>query len=139
MTTPMGDLPDWQTLVTPPVLAFGISDIQAGLTPVILQTGAPFRVWGMWVRMSLATVTVYVAAILEVVTQIVDSNGAVLLEVACHVTAANQSQHDSKAIAIPGYTPAAAAGPSYVISLKTGASAANVFYRGGGGIFYSQP
>src|SRR5260370_40768983 len=105
MTTPMGDLPDWQTLVTPPVLAFGISDIQAGLTPVILQTGAPFRVWGMWVRMSLATNAAYVAAILEVGTQIVDSNGAVLLDVASHLTAANQSQRGSKAIARPGCTP----------------------------------
>jgi hypothetical protein len=138
MTTPQGDLPDWQAFTAPPVLVSGLSDIQANINATILQSGTPFRVWGVWVRMSMSTSAGYVAAILEIVTQIVDGNGNVLLEVACHVTAANQSQHDCLAIPVPGFTPALSSS-LYAISLKTGASAANVFYRGGGGIYYSQP
>ncbi len=138
MTTPMGDLPDWQTFTAPAILPFSVSDIQASQSPALLQSGTPFRVWGIWLRMSMSTNAAYVAAILEVVTQVIDGGNALLLELACHVTAANQSQHDAVSIAVPGFTPALVAG-TYTVSLKTGASAANVFFRAGGGIYVSQP
>jgi hypothetical protein len=138
MTTPMGDLPDWQTFTAPAILPFSVSDIQASQNPVILQTGTPFRVWGLWLRMSMATNAAYVAAILEVKCQIQDGNGNVLLEVACHITAANQTVHAELAIPVPGFTPALQAG-TYQVSLLTGASAANVFFRASAGVYYSQP
>jgi len=134
----MGDLPDWQTFTAPAILPFTVSDIGASTNAVILQTGTPYRVWGIWVRMSMSTSAAYVAAILETKTQVVDGNGNVLLEVACHVTAANQTVHAELAIPVPGFTPALVGG-TYITSLLSGATAANVFYRASAGIYYSQP
>jgi hypothetical protein len=134
----MGDLPDWQTFTAPAIVAASVIDNPASTLANILISGGAFRVWGVWVRMSLCTNAAYVAAILEVKTQILDGNGNVILEVACHVTAANQSQHDSLAIPVPGFTPALNTG-AYAIQLKSDASAANVFYRASGGIYWSQP
>src|SRR5260370_21741094 len=138
MTVPRGDLPDWQTFTAPAILPASVSDIQAGSVPPILQQGTPFRVWGLWVRMSMCTNSAYVAAILEIKTQLQDGAGNVLAEVACHVTAANQTQHAELAISVPAFTPAQFGG-TYVVNLVPGASAANVFYRASAGVYYSQP
>jgi hypothetical protein len=138
MTTPMGDLPDWQTFTAPPILPASVIDQQASLTSQILQNTVPYRVWGIWVRMSVTTAAAYAAAVLEIKTQILDGNNNVLLEVACHVVAANQTVHAELAIPCPGFTPGNTGG-FYQVQLKTDPSAANVFYRASGGIFYSQP
>jgi hypothetical protein len=138
MTTPKGDLPDWQTFTAPPILPASVVDQAASFTSQILQSVSPFRVWGIWVRMSVCTSGAYVAAVLEMKTEIQDGNGNVLLEVACHVVAANQITHAELTMPCPGFTPANSGG-FYQVQLKTDPSAANVFYRGSGGIFYSQP
>jgi|SRR5579859_48233 len=138
MTTPTGDLPDWQTLTAPPILPASVTDQQASLTSQILQSGTPFRVWGIWMRHSMVTNASYVAAVLEIKTQIQDGNGNVLLEVASHVVAANQTVHAELSIPVPGFTPALVGG-FYQVQLVSGASATNVFYRASGGIYYSSP
>lgn len=138
MTTPIGDTPDWQTLVAPPILAAGQIDQPAGASFAILSLANPYRVWGVWARLSISTNASYVAAILEVQCRIQDGNGNPLLDIACHVTAANQSQHAELALAVPGFTPGNTAG-SFAVQIVISASAANVFVRASGGIYYSNP
>ncbi len=138
MTTPMGDLPDWQIPSPPGILAVATIDQQATLTTPILQMAQPFRVWGLWLRMSMSTNAAYVAAILEISCELEDGSSNALLELACHVTAANQSQHANASIAVPGFTPMPLGG-FWQVNLFTGASTANVFFRASGGLYYSVP
>jgi len=138
MTAPMGDLPDWQVPSPPGILAVATLDQQATLNTVLFQSAVPFRVWGLWLRMSMATNAAYVAAILEITTELMDGNSNGLLELACHVTAANQSQHANAAIAVPGFTPQPLGG-FWQVNFFTGASAANVFFRASAGLYYSIP
>lgn len=134
----MGDLPDWQTLVTPAVLQAGTFDITASTTSPIISVFSPIRIWAMWLRMSISTSAAYVAAILEQVCKMQDLSGNVLFDLACHVTAANQSQHDHIVIPVSGFTPLPLGG-TWGVELVTGPTAANVFSRASAGIFYSSP
>lgn len=138
MTTPMGDLPDWQTLVSPATLAAAIHFQGGGLVGQILQSSAPFRVWGVWVATVFSSNGSYAAALANIATQIQDSLGNTILEAACNLRVANQISSSHLAIAVPGFTPALNAG-FYQMQLATGASPVNTDYHGSGGIFYSMP
>lgn len=138
MTTPLGDLPDWNVLTTPNQLAIASLDQQNNITAAILDMTQPFRVWGVWVRQSLCTTAAYVAAVLEMTALVRDGQSHNMLEVACHVVAASQIAHAELAIPLPGFTPAPLGG-HWQVNLTTSASTANVFYRASAGIFYSVP
>lgn len=138
MTVPMGDLPDWQTLVTPNILTASVIDQANNVNGNIFQSATPFRVWGLWVRGSAATSSTYAGGVQEIKTRLLDGFGNALLEVAFHLIAANQIAHAELAIPIGGYTPPLVAG-NYTILLSTDPELANTFYKGSGGIFYSQP
>lgn len=138
MTTPLGDQPDWQTLVVPQQLAVASLDQQNNITAAILDMVTPFRVWGCWVRQSMCTNAAYVAAVLEMTALLRDGQSHNLLEVACHVVAANQLAHAELSLPLNGFTPAPLGG-HWQVNLTTSASTANVFYRASGGIVYSVP
>lgn len=138
MTMPAGDQPDWQTLVSPQIVVASIIDQANNLNSAIFQSTSPFRVWGVWVRGSAATAAAYAGGVQEIKTRILDGFGNAILEVAFHVIAANQIAHAELAIPLNGFTPAIAAG-FYTIDLNTDPELANTFYKGSGGIFYSQP
>jgi hypothetical protein len=138
MTVPLGDMPDWQTQVIPNIQAASIIDQQASITAAILDLTQAFRVWGVWVRMSVCTNASYVAAVLEIASLVRDGSSHNLIEVANHVVAANQINHAELAMPVPGFTPVQLGG-HWQINLTTGASAANVFYRASAGILYSVP
>lgn len=138
MTTPLGDLPDWQTFTAPAVQTAALIDQQASLVNPVFASVNPFRVWGVWLRLSVCTSASYVAAILELTADLSDGSSNIILELAVHVTAANQSQHEHATIAVPGWTPKPLGG-DYRVNLFSSASAANVFYRCSGGIYYSVP
>lgn len=138
MTTPIGDVPDWQTLTAPQILAASQIDQPAGASFVIFSSVNPFRVWGAWLRMSLCTNASYVAAVLEIQCRLQDGAGNPLLDIACHVVAANQLNHNELSLSVPGFTPGFGGG-TYNVQIVTSASAANVFCRVSGGVYYSVP
>lgn len=138
MTTPLGDLPDWQTLTTPQILAASILDQLPAQQAIIHGVASPFRVWGLWVRLSVATSSAYVTAVNELTAKIVDGNLAPLLEVAVHVEQAGQIAHAELAIPIPGFTPPNS-GATFIVQLVSSSAPANIFYRCSGGVFYSNP
>lgn len=138
MTTPLGDQPDWQTLVSPQQLAIASIDQQNNVTAAILDMVQPFRVWGVWVRQSLCTTSTYAGGVLEMTALVRDGQSHNMLEVACHIIAANQIAHAELAIPLNGFTPAPLGG-HWQVNLTTSATIANMFYRASAGIYYSVP
>ena len=138
MTTPLGDLPDWQTIVNPPILPASISNQTGGLNGTLLQSTSPFRVWGLWISALFSSNAAYAAALNNIASQIKDGAGNVLLEIDLDIRVANTAQHAELSLNIPGFTPALIGG-FYTITLSTGASPANTDYRASAGLFYSVP
>lgn len=138
MTTPLGDLPDWQTLVAPAVTAASQEGVGPGTTVSIFQSNTPFRVWGAWISEVFGGNAAYVAGLGAAGAQIKDPAGSFLLVVNCFIATANQTDHAELAIAIPGFTPAAFLG-MYTVELITDPVPANSGSTSAAGIFYSQP
>ena len=138
MTTPLGDLPDWQTIVNPPILPVSLAQQTGGLNGTLIQSSSPFRVWGLWISALFSSNASYVAALNNVASQIKDGAGNVLLEVDLDIRVANTAQHAELSLAIPGFTPALIGG-FYTVTLATGASPVNTDYRASAGLFYSAP
>lgn len=138
MTTPQGDLPDWQTFTAPPVLAVNSGDQPASTSFNLLSLAAPYRVWGVWLRQSMCTSSTFAPGILEWPVTIKDGAGNVLLDLSVHVSNANQTVSESNSIAVPGFTPALVGG-LYTIIIAAPATLTNVFARYNGGMYYSSP
>lgn len=138
MTTPAGDLPDWQTIVNPPILSAAIQDQPGGAEAGILTMTKPFRIWGAWVSYRYSSNTAYVAGLGSSQVLIKDVNGNIILTISGELRVASQSISGQLAIAVPGLTPAMNGG-LWVATLHTDATAANTDYRASGGIYYSVP
>lgn len=138
MTTPKGDIPDWQTLVTPQILVASILDQGAGGAGQIIQSGSPFRIWGVWVAHRFSSNNTFVTGGGAVITAIKDGMGNALLAVESDVRVANQVTWAHNSLPVPGFTPAFNAG-SYQCQLVTSAAVANTAYFASGGILYSVP
>lgn len=138
MTTPSGDQPDWQTLVTPQILNANVIDQIANVTNTLLSSSNPFRVWGLWIRVSVSTNGTYAGGQAEMRAQLQDGAGNVLLESAVIMSAINQGQNQSLAIPLPGFTPAKF-NNAYSVVLVTSVGLTNLTFRASGGMFYSQP
>jgi hypothetical protein len=138
MTSPMGDLPDWQTLVTPNVVQGNVIDQGANLTSALFSSGAPFRVWSLWVRISISTNSTYAGGQAEMRAQAQDGGGNVLLETAVIMSAANQTANQALALSLPGFTPINFGG-TYSIVLVTSVGLTNLTFRASCGMFYSIP
>lgn len=138
MTTPLGDLPDWQTIVNPPITPVSLSQQLGGLNGTLIQSTSPFRVWGLWISALFSSNAAYAAALANVSSQIKDGVGNILLEVDLDIRVANTAQHAELSLAVPGFTPAFIGG-FFTITLATGASPANTDYRASAGLFISVP
>lgn len=138
MTVTAGDTPDWQTLTAPQIQAASQLDQPAGAAFVIVGSPNPFRVWGVWARISVCTNASYTGGVLEIQCHILDGAGNLLLDVAVHVVAANQINHAELSLPVPGFTPGFGGG-TYNVQISTTPSATNVFCRVSGGVYYSIP
>lgn len=138
MTTPMGDLPDWETLVTPQILSAAAANIGPNNIQQLLQSANPYRIWGVWISITCATSSSYALGVQTIGAQIGDGSGKPLLRVQIHITTTNQIPNQSLAIPINGYTPVLSSG-FYTTNLVTDVGQANAFFRANGGILYSQP
>lgn len=137
MTAPMGDLPDWETLVQPNILTASSFNQTGGIAFNLFQSAAPFRVWGVWISAAYSSNSAYVSALSNVLSEIQDGAGNTLLAIVNTLRVANQVSTGQLAIPLPGWTPQISG--TYGVSLVSGASAANTDYRINGGIYYSQP
>lgn len=138
MTTPMGDLPDWQTLVTPQIVAATLFDQGGGVSATLRLSTSPFRVWGVWVAFRYSSNSVYAAGLGSAGVEIQDAAGNTLIAISGSVRVANQVVNGGLAIPIPGFTPQIA-GVSYQVNLVTAATVANTDFRASGGIYFSVP
>lgn len=138
MTTPLGDLPDWQTLVAPAVTAASAQSVGPGTTQVIFQSPNPFRVWGAWINEVFGGNAAYASGLGAAGAQIKDALGSFILGVNCIIAAANQFSHAELAIGIPGFTPVLNAGV-YTVEIVTDPAPPNTTLTANAGILYSQP
>lgn len=138
MTMPLGDLPDWQTLVAPAVTAAAQEGVGPGVTVNIFQSPNPFRVWGAWVNVVFGGNAAYASGLGAAGAQIKDPFSSFLLGVNCLIAAANQVSHAELAIAIPGFTPVLFGG-QYTVEIVTDPAPPNATLTASAGIFYSQP
>lgn len=138
MTTPMGDLPDWQTLVTPNILTASILDQTGGLNSRILSLSTPYRLWGVWLSYRFSTNAAYSAGLASAVNEIQDDLGNVILAISGSLRLANTATSGALSLAIPGFTPAPNAG-FYNINLVSGVTPANTDFHISGGVYYSSP
>ena len=102
MTTPIGDLPDWETLVSPNITSNSFGNIGAGLVDQLFQSVNPFRIWGAWIDVTIASGGSFTGGPVEWGAQIGDGSGLALIRVQRHVAVANQINAGSLSIAIPG-------------------------------------
>jgi hypothetical protein len=138
VTTPKGDLPDWQAFTAPPVLVASSGDQPANTSLAIVTSANPFRVWGVWLRLSIATSSSYAGGVLGWEVKLLDGAGNLLLDEMVHVIAANQINRSNIAIAVPGFTPGFGGG-SYNVQGSAAATLTNVFARWSAGVYYSMP
>jgi len=138
MTTPIGDLPDWQTLVTPQVVPNVIFDQTGNVAALLRRSVNPYRVWGVWIAVTISTNGSYVTGTQLVDTKVQDGSAVPLLACSVRVIAALDYQVVHLAIPLPGVTPSLLGG-FYDINLVTGVSSANTAYTASAGILTSQP
>lgn len=138
MSTPLGDLPDWQTLVTPQILTASSFNQVGGINHTLVTSGAPFRVWGAWISAVYSSNASFVAALQNVLSELQDGFGNTLLAIVNTLRVANSVSTGQLAIPLPGWTPALSGG-AYTVALVSGASALNTDYRINGGVYFSQP
>ena len=139
MSTPAtGDLPDWSVLVNPNIKSASFSAIPANNSSQLFQSATPYRIWAAWISISGATSSTYAGGYFEWGARIGDGSGASLLRASLNVIAANEIADDSIALPISGYTPILSAG-FFTTNFITEAGITNGFFRGSGGILYSQP
>lgn len=138
MTAPMGDLPDWETLVTPLILTASQTNIGPGNNVVVHSEVTPFRVWGAWLSLSTATSSGYTSGVQTIGAQVSDIGGNVLLRGQLHVPGPSFATNQSLAIPVNGYVSSVAA-MIYQISLITDAGFTGLFFRANAGILYSKP
>lgn len=138
MSTPPGDLPDWQAFVAPPVLNASTIDQPASVGIALFSSAQPFRVWGVWIRLAIASSSAFVASTVEGFVKIADGFGNVLLDACAYILQPGQLNHMNNSIAVPGFTPQFGGG-SYNITATAAGTAANIFMRWSAGIYYSVP
>ncbi len=138
MTTPIGDLPDWETLVSPNITSASFANIGAGLVDTLLSSPTPYRIWGVWIDVTVASAGAFTGGPVEWGAQIGDGSGLALIRVQRHIAVANQNNAGSLSIQLPGFTPKISSG-NYTTNLITDTGITNLFTRASGGILYSIP
>lgn len=138
MTAQTADLPDWSILVNPNIFSASFSAIAANNSMQLFQSAAPYRIWTAWVSVSAAAAAAYVAAYFEWGAHIGDGSGKSLLRASVNVIAAGNVVNNAISLPMNGYTPVFTAG-FYTTNFITEPGVTNVFFRGSGGILYSQP
>lgn len=139
MTTPTaGDLPDWQILSPPNMVAGSQVNIASGQNVLITSGSQPQRVWSAWLSISMGSNGTYAAAVNRWGAQIQDDNGIVYLRLEGTICVANQTVNLSLGIPLNGVTAPVAAGQSK-IHLVTDAALTNVTTRANGGVVASSP
>lgn len=138
MTTPKGDLPDWETLVTPLMLTASQNNIGPNNNVVVHSDPAPFRVWGCWLSVSAATSSGYTSGVQTIGAQISDIGNNVLLRCQLHVFGANNTINQALAIPVNGFVSSVAA-MIFQINLITDVGFTGLFFRANAGILYSKP
>lgn len=137
MTTPAGDLPDWQTLVTPMIVPAAAVAVAGGGSTVIFTSPNPFRVWGMYLAAEYDSTAAFNAPN-SIGIRIQD--GALINALAMNLALEAASTVDSGqlAVSVPGLTPSLHAG-AYTLNLVVDPLAANTNVTARAGIYYSQP
>lgn len=138
MTTPIGDLPDWETLVSPNITSASFANIGAGLVDTLLTSASPYRIWGVWIDVTVASSSTFAGGPVEWGAQIGDGSGLALIRVQRHIAIASHEAGGSLSIQLPGFTPKISGG-FYTTNLITDAGITNLFTRASGGILYSIP
>ena len=138
MTTPMGDLPDWETLVSPQILSAAAANVGPNNVQPLLASLSPYRIWGVWLSITVATAAAYAAGVQTIGAQIGDGSGKPLLRVQVHITSPDQLANQPLAIPVAGFTPILSGG-FFTTNLVTDVGQTNAFFRANGGILYSQP
>lgn len=139
MSTPAtGDLPDWSVLVNPNIKNASVSSIAANNSTQLFQSATPYRIWAAWLDVVGFASSSYAGGFFDWAARIGDGSGASLLRCSAPIANPGNITVESVALQIPGYTPIFSAG-FYTTNLITEAGITNGFFRGSGGILYSQP
>lgn len=139
MTTPTsGDLPDWQNLSAPNMVAGSEINIASGQNVLIFSGSQPQRIWSAWLSISLGSNGTYVAAVNRWGAQIQDDNGIVYLRLEGTICVANQTVNLSLSVPLLGITAPVVSGQSKV-HLVTDPALTNVTTRANGGAVASSP
>lgn len=139
MTTPtLGDMPDWQILSAPNMVAGSQVNIASGQDVLIFSGSQPARIWSAWLSISMGSNASYVAAVNRWGAQIQDSNGVVYLRLEGTICVAGQTVNLSLGIPLLGVQNPVVAGASK-LHLVTDAALTNVTTRANGGAIASSP
>lgn len=138
MTVTAGDMPDWTTQTAPLVTSQSFTNQGAGQVLQLNQSANPYRIWGVWVQVSVTTIAGYAGGAQTWGAQVNDGSGIALLRAAIHVGAAGVNGEQSLSLAIPGFTPKFSAG-FFTTNFVTDAGIVGLFTRASAGILFSQP
>lgn len=138
MSLTSGDQPDWQTLVTPNLQCKAVDIQSPGFLGPIFRSGSPFRVWGFWLEVFVATTSTFSAGFTGWGAKLIDGSGQILVKLTCGVIVPSYAQTKNMSLQINGFVPIIG-GSGYEVDLSTDPSIGNVNGRASGGIFYSVP
>lgn len=139
MSTPAtGDLPDWSVLVNPNIRNSSSSSNAANNVIQLFQSATPYRIWAAWLDVVGFASSTYSGGFFDWGSRIGDGSGASLIRCSAPIANAGNITFNSMALQINGYTPILSAG-FFTTNLSTEAGITNGFFRGSGGILFSQP
>lgn len=133
-----GDLPDWTVETAPLIQNASATNQGAGGIIQLLQSANPYRIWAVWVDVSISSSSTFAGGPSTWGAQVGDGSGAALLRAQCHCATSNQNNAHGLVMPLSGYTPIKSGG-LYTTNLVTDAGITNLFTRANGGILYSIP
>lgn len=138
MSVPLGDMPDWTVQTAPLIRNASFVNQGAGSVLQLFQSANPYRIWAVWVDVSIASGNTFAGGPSTWGAQVNDGSGAALLRAQCHCAVANQNSAHGLAFQLTGYTPVLNAG-FFTTNLITDAGITQLFTRASGGILFSVP
>jgi hypothetical protein len=133
-----GDLPDWSSQITPAFQNLSVNNQLSNVTTQLISSSVPFRIWGMWLTLSIASNAAWNAAGQYSGCRLIDGSGAILLNAAASVTRTQDHAEVAVALSLNGYKPLVQSS-FYTVNFVTDTVPVNVFMHGSGGLFVSQP
>lgn len=136
--TLQGDLPDWTVQTAPLINNASATNQGAGNVITLFSSLTPYRIWAVWVDVSIASGNTFAGGPSVWGAQIGDGSGAALLRVERHCAVTNQINGGVAVMPLQGYTPIQSLG-AFTTNLVTDAGITQLFTRASGGILYSIP